>query len=344
MLEQAIHTLAFAHGKPPACGQIRQVAEDFRVTEIPLIEPAGAGEHVWVQVQKRNANTPVIAERLASVAGVHPRKVSFAGMKDRHAVTEQWFSVHLPGRDDPDWTQLDDDNTRVLAHARHGRKLQRGALRGNAFRLVIREVTGDVEVLGQRLHQVCTSGVPNYFGAQRFGRDGSNLQTAERLFANPRLRLSRNQRSMALSSMRSLLFNRVLSERVAMDCWDRPVTGDAMQLEGSHSFFIADAIDDDLLRRVREHDIHPTGPLCGQGTIVVTGECLDIENRVLAAYADNIAGLAAAGLRNDRRALRVMPGDFTWNWPAENCLELMFSLPAGSYATAVLRELIEYRE
>jgi tRNA pseudouridine13 synthase len=344
VLDQAIHALARAYGKPPVCGQVRHVAEDFRVTEIPLVEPAGAGEHAWVHVQKRNANTPDIAERLARIAGVHPRNVGYAGMKDRQAVTVQWFSVHLPGRDDPDWTQLDDENTCVLAHARHGRKLQRGALRGNAFRLVIRGVSGDVELLGRRLQQLRNAGVPNYFGAQRFGRDGSNLRTAKRLFANPRLRLSRNQRSLALSSARSLLFNRVLSERIEMDCWDRPVTGDAMQLDGSHSFFIADTIDDELLARVREHDVHPTGPLCGEGRIAVRDECLNIENRVLAAYADEVRGLAAAGVRNGRRALRVIPGDLIWNWPTDDRLALVFSLPAGSYATAVLRELMECRE
>ncbi len=344
MLEQAIHSLARAHGKPVASGTIRHAAEDFRVTELPLLEPAGSGEHTWVRVRKRNANTPVVAERLAKIAGVHPRNVGFAGLKDRHAVTEQWFSVHLPGCDDPDWAQLNDENTRVLQHARHARKLQRGALRGNAFRLVIRDLRGDRELLGQRLDQVRNAGVPNYFGAQRFGRDGSNLCNAERLFANPRLRLSRNQRSLALSSVRALLFNRVLSERIALGCWDSPLKGDAMQLDGSHSFFIVDSIDDDLLRRVRELDVHPTGPLCGSGETPVRGECLALESAVLADYGTWLEGLAAAGVRQARRALRVVPADFSRDWPTDDCLELTFSLPAGSYATAVLRELIDDRD
>jgi len=344
VLEQAIHSLAHAHGRPPASGAIRHAAEDFQVTELPLLEPAGTGEHAWVRVRKRNTNTPVIAERLAKIAGVHPRDVGFAGLKDRRAVTEQWFSVLLPGRDDPDWALLDDENIRVLQHVRHARKLQRGALRGNAFRLVIRGLGGDREALGQRLHQVRASGVPNYFGAQRFGRDGSNLRTAQRLFASPRLRLSRNQRSLALSSARALLFNRVLSERIATGCWDSPVAGDAMQLDGSHSFFIADSIDDDLLRRVREHDVHPTGPLCGKGESPVGGECLALESAVLADYGTWLEGLAAAGVRQARRALRVVPDDISWDWQTDDCLQLTFSLPAGSYATAVLRELIEYRD
>jgi tRNA pseudouridine13 synthase len=344
VLEQAIHSLAHAHGKPLASGTVRHTAEDFHVTERPLLEPSGTGEHAWVRVRKRNANTPVVAERLAKIAGVHPRHVGFAGLKDRHAVTEQWFSVHLPGRDDPDWAQLNDENTCVLQHARHARKLQRGALQGNAFRLLIRDLRGDREALGKRLDRVRNAGVPNYFGAQRFGRDGSNLHSAERLFANPRLRLSRNQRSLALSSVRALLFNRVLSKRIALDCWDSPVTGDAMQLDGSHSFFIVDNIDDDLLRRVREHDVHPTGPLCGKGETPVRHECLALESAVLADYGVWLEGLAAAGVRQARRALRVVPADFSWDWPTDESLELTFSLPAGSYATAVLRELIDYRD
>ena len=344
MFDQANHSLSFAQGEPPGSGLIRQSPEDFHVTEIPLLEPDGSGEHAWLLVRKRNENTAGVADRLASHAGVHTRNVSYAGRKDRNAVTEQWFSVHLPGRDDPDWSALDMENLTVLRHARHSRKLQRGTLRGNAFKIILRNITGGRAALEQRLQQVRIAGVPNYFGEQRFGRNGGNLRTAERLFARPRLRLSRNQRSMALSAARSLLFNRVLSKRVGSGTWDRPVAGDAMQLTGSHSYFVAESVDAELLRRAAAQDIHPTGPLCGRGKVPVTGECLAIESRVLADFAGVTRGLEAAGVRLDRRALRVAVSDMVWRWLTDDALELSFSLPAGSYATAVLRELVKYRD
>lgn len=343
MFDLATVSLAFAHGVPPVQGTIRATAEDFQVREIPLLDPDGAGEHAWVHVQKRNATTITVAEQLARHADVHPRNVSFAGLKDRNAVTEQWFSVHLPGRDDPDWQALASDELVVLRHARHSRKLQRGALRGNDFRIVVRNMAGDRDACEARLAVMAAAGVPNYFGEQRFGRNGSNLRTAERLFANPRLRLSRNQRSMALSSARSLLFNRVLSGRIDAGCWDTPVAGDAMQLAGSHSFFIAETIDDELLQRVRMLDVHPTGPLCGRGNVPVTAACLAIEESVLAGFQDMTRGLDAAGVRNDRRSLRLPVGSLAWQWLTGSELELNFSLPAGSYATSVLRELVDTR-
>ena len=344
MLELAIQSLARAFGMPPVSGTIRQSVDDFQVTELPLLEPAGSGEHAWIWLRKRNTNTPVLAQRLARLAGVPVRDVGYAGLKDRQAVTEQWFSVRLAGRQEPDWRELDDDDTRVLRHARHTRKLQRGALEGNAFGLVIRTIRGERDQLEQRLQQVCSRGVPNYFGAQRFGRNGSNLHTAQRLFVNPRLRLSRTQHGLALSAARALLFNRVLSARIERGCWDRPVRGDAMQLAGSHSFFIAEALDAELLGRVNAQDVHPTGPLCGRGETPVKEDCLILEANVLAEFVDWVAGLETAGVRQARRALRVVPANFTWRWLDEDSLELAFSLPAGSYATAVLRELVDYQD
>lgn len=340
MLDQAIHALARAWDEPPAGGSLRRIAEDFRVAEIPLLEPGGTGEHVWLWVRKRNANTPQVAEQLADFAGVHPRQVSYAGLKDRRAVTEQWFSVQLPGRAMPDWNAIESDTFTVLRHARHSRKLRRGALRGNAFRICIRDLQADMNTLQQRLQLLADQGVPNYFGEQRFGRDGSNLRTADRLFHNPARRLARTKRSLALSAARSFLFNRVLSERVAAGSWNRPLPGDALQLQGSHSFFVATEIDAELQARAQAGDIHPTGPLHGRGQPPVQGASLALEAQVLAAYPDWCRGLEAAGLKQERRALRLPVSDLQWRSLAADALVLEFSLPAGAYATSVLRELL----
>jgi tRNA pseudouridine13 synthase len=341
--DNPVQDLARAWGDPPASGLLRAAPEDFQVTEIPLLEPDGGGEHVWLLVRKRLQNTVDVAATLARCAGVPLRDVSYAGLKDRQAVTEQWFSVHLPGNAAPDWSAIGSPDVSILRAARHSRKLRRGALRGNRFRIVVRDLNADPALLRQRLETIAAEGVPNYFGEQRFGRDGSNLRTAERLFRNPRMRLSRHQRGLVLSAARSLLFNAVLSRRVSEGSWNRALPGDALQLLGSHSFFVATAVDAELEQRVATHDVHPTGPLYGRGTAAVAGDPLALETAVLAGYPDWLVGLEAAGLKQERRALRLTFDDLTWEQPAGDVLSLEFSLPAGAYATSVLRELLSVR-
>jgi tRNA pseudouridine13 synthase len=338
-LHTAIHGLGFALGGPPVSGRLRGTPEDFLVHEIPLVEPAGEGEHVWLLIRKRQENTEQVARNLARLAGVPQRDVSFAGLKDRNAVTEQWFSVCLPGRDEPDWSAIDSASLTLLRCARHHRKLRRGTLRGNTFRIRIRSITGDKPELERRL-SAAAGGVPNYFGEQRFGRNGSNLRTAERLFSHSSGRLPREQRGLALSAARSFLFNQVLSRRVEMNSWERPLPGEALQLEGTHSYFTAQQVDEALLERVRVGDVHPTGPLYGRGESPATGEALQVETDSLAPYEAWCQGLIEAGLKQERRSLRLLPGVPAWSWLEPDCLELTFSLPAGAYATSVLRELV----
>jgi tRNA pseudouridine13 synthase len=338
--ESHVASLAYASGKPVVSGRMRQLPEDFQVTEIPLLEPNGEGEHVWLWIRKRGENTQYVAEKLSTFAGVHPRQVSYAGMKDRHAVTQQWFSVQLPGKEEPCWEDMNSDTLTVQRHARHSRKLRRGTLKGNIFRITLRDIVGDHDALEQRLATVLNEGVPNYFGEQRFGRDGSNLHAAEKLFNNPKLRMSRNKRSLTLSAARSLLFNQVLSARVRDANWNTALLGDAMQLHGSHSYFIAESVDEELLKRIASQDIHPTGPLHGRGESPVRGDCHELESTILAAYASWCEGLEVAGLTQDRRALRLGVSDLAWQWEGTGELVLSFSLPAGAYATSVLREVL----
>jgi tRNA pseudouridine13 synthase len=339
-LDTAIHDLDFAWGGPPANGRLRSTPEDFLVHEIPLVEPTGEGEHVWLLIRKRQENTEQVARNLARFAGVAQRDVSYAGLKDRNAVTEQWFSVYLPGGDEPEWCAIDSASVTLLRCARHHRKLRRGTLRGNAFRIRIRNITGDRLELERRLSTVTAGGVPNYFGEQRFGRNGSNLRTAERLFCHSAGRLPRDQRGLALSAARSFLFNQVLARRVGLNSWERPLPGEALQLEGTHSYFTAQEVDETLLERVREGDAHPTGPLYGRGESPATGEALQVETDSLAPYGAWCQGLIEAGLKQERRSLRLLLDAPAWSWPEPDCLELAFSLPAGAYATSVLRELV----
>ena len=335
-------TVPRAYGGALGAGIIRSIPEDFQVSEIPLLAPDGEGEHCWLHIRKRNSNTAWVAKQLAEFAGVAANAVSYAGMKDRHAVTEQWFSVQLPGRADPDWQAIRSDEFEVLEAGRHSRKLKTGALRGNRFQIRIRGVEADPGQVEGRLQQLA-QGMPNSFGPQRFGRNGDNLIQAERMLARPRVRVSRNKRSIGLSSVRSALFNCVLSARIEAGNWNQPLVGDAFQLEGKSAVFSTEAIDADITSRCAGGDIHPTGPLCGSGDVMVMGEAAALEETVLAPYGDWIEGLDAFRMNHARRALRVIPGDLVWTQDAQDQWLLSFSLPAGSYATSLLHEVFEVK-
>lgn len=328
-----------AFGQPPATGRLRATAEDFAVDEDLGFAPDGAGEHVLLRVRKRGANTDWAARRIAALAQVSPRDVGYAGLKDRNAVTTQWFSVGLAGRPEPDWGALAAEGLEVLEAARHGRKLRRGGLSGNRFGLVLRGLAGDRDAVAARLEQAAERGVPNYFGQQRFGRDGGNLQLAGALFAGRLRERNRHKRGLYLSAARSFLFNEVLSRRVADGTWDRAVTGEVLVLEGSRSFFRVDAVDAETGDRVARGDCHPSGPLWGRGETPAGGEAAALEAEVLAPYAEARAGLEAAGMKQERRALRLPVAGLEWAFEGTDALRLAFSLPAGAYATSVVREL-----
>lgn len=338
---EAMPELPYAFGGPVGAGQLRVEPEDFQVQEIGICEPDGAGEHVWLWVRKRNANTEWVARQLARFAGVTPREVSYAGLKDRHAVTEQWFSVQLPGKADPDWHSARIEGVEILRAERHSRKLKRGALRGNRFRVRIRAFNGTREALEMRLAAIVQRGIPNYFGVQRFGRNGQNLAAAAAMLRGDGPRVDRHVRGLYLSAARSFLFNQVLAARVSAGSWEQMLLGDALQLDGSRSWFIADGSDPTLEQRIADLAVHPTGPLWGRGALGTQAAANELEAATLAAYSDWCKGLEHAGLEQDRRALRVAVRDIEAQWLDENDLVFQFSLPSGCYATTVLRELIQ---
>ncbi|GAB3732156.1 tRNA pseudouridine(13) synthase TruD [Luteimonas pelagia] len=335
-----------AFGAPVLSARMRCAHEDFRVGEIDAFQPSGSGEHVLLSIEKRGMNTAFVADLLARWAGVPAAAVGYAGLKDRHAVTVQRFTVQVPGREPPPVDALEamagdapGQSLRVLASARHARKLPRGALAGNRFVLVLREVRGDRAVIDARLHAIREAGCPNAFGGQRFGHGGGNLAAALAMFDGRRVR--REQRGLLLSAARSELFNRVLAARVEDGSWDRGLEGEVWMLEGSHSVFGPEPGSSELAARAAASDIHPTGPLWGRGTPRVQGAARDVELQALSGDdAERFrAGLEAAGLRQERRALRARVADLAWHWPGGEALELAFSLPAGSYATALLAQL-----
>jgi len=330
--------LPFAHGAtPPLTGRLRSTDEDFLVEEILGYDADGSGEHALLWVEKRGANTDWVARELAKFAGVPPLAVGYAGLKDRHAVTRQAFSVQLAGKPDLDWSVFPHAEVKVLAATRHGRKLKRGALRGNRFVLVLREARGGRERTEQVLAAIAAHGVPNYFGEQRFGREGGNLEQARAMFAGRRV--DRDKRGFLLSAARSQIFNSVLAARVERGTWDAPLDGEIWSLAGSRSWFGPEPYTEVLAQRLASGDIHPSGPLWGQGEPPSTGEAGALEREVAAAHADLAEGIAAARMDQERRPLRLMPKDLRWRWLADDALELSFELPAGAYATVVAREI-----
>ena len=329
--------LPYAYGTPPLAAQLRSSPEDFLVEEILGYEADGEGEHALLWVEKRGANTDWVARELARFAGVPPLAVGYAGLKDRHAVTRQAFTVQLAGKPDPDWHAFPHAEVKVLAAARHKRKLKRGALRGNRFVLVLRQVEGDRARAEEVLGRIAARGVPNYFGEQRFGRGGGNVEQARAMFAGRRV--DRDKRSFLLSAARSHLFNEVLAARVERDAWDSPLDGEIWSLAGTRSWFGPEPFDAALAERLARGDIHPSGPLWGQGETPARGEAAELETAIALANADLVEGLAAARMDQERRPLRLMPQQFRWRWLESDALELAFELPAGAYATVVVREL-----
>ncbi|MCM8854482.1 MAG: tRNA pseudouridine(13) synthase TruD [Candidatus Thiodiazotropha sp.] len=335
-----LQEMPFVLGDPVGEAEIRATADDFQVDEVLGFDPDDEGEHLLLHIRKRDTNTHWLAGQLAKLAGIPSRDVSYAGMKDRHAVTTQWFSLRLVDKPEPDWRSLDPELIQVLAVHRHRRKLRRGSLRGNRFCLRLRQLNADPKQIEQRLQQLRDRGMPNYFGEQRFGRDYSNLTQSDQLFSGRRHHIDRQLRGLMISAVRSQLFNQVLAERIRMESWHTPLQGDYYMLEGSRSGFVDDTEDPHLATRCQQQDIHPSGPLWGRGRSPVSDEAATLETRVLQPFADWRNGLEHVGLSQERRSLRVRLNSLEWCFTDERDLMLDFFLPAGCFATVLLRELI----
>ena len=324
---------------PSLEGLYRVKPEDFRVDELLDIPLSGRGEHLWLKVRKTNSNTDWVAGQLARVAGLSPAEVGYAGLKDRYAVTTQWFSLQLAGKTDPSFQALPPE-IEVLEAQRHDKKLRRGALLGNYFELTLRECSGDWSAAQQLCQEITQQGVPNYFGAQRFGNELGNLHKAEAWFSGAFKPKQRQQISLYLSAARSWIFNHILAERVRSRTWHQRMAGDIFQFEGGSAWFADDA-SPDLSERLKRLEIHPTGALWGRGALLTQTEMLHLEMEQAARFGLFCQGLEQQGLKQERRALRVKVENLQLRSLDEpkTTLGLSFSLAAGAYATVVLAQL-----
>jgi len=285
----------YAYGEPDQTAIFKEQPEDFQVTEIGDIEFSGEGEHLWLWVRKEGENTHWVADRIADWAGVSKREVGYAGRKDRHAITWQWFSVQLPGQPDPAG-EFGLENVTIEKMSRHSAKLKRGMLDGNRFNIVLKGVENN-DALQKCLADIEVRGVPNYFGEQRFGHDFNNVPTALEL--GRKRRLGKRSNDIYLSAARSYLFNHLLSKQVADGTW-----------EGN------------------------SATLWGRGR----AEASDAE--VLAPWKELSDILEFTGLKMEQRDSQLIPQDFEYHWK-DNNLQLSFTLPAGAFATSVLREIVK---
>lgn len=325
-------------GVRPGKASLKVLPEDFRVTEqlwpeceSSEVSNTGAGEHLCVRLEKSGDNTEYVARELAVIAGCKAFEVGFCGLKDRHAITVQWFSLYCPGREAGDAELLATIAERwpVLASRRHARKLRRGEHLNNGFDLVLRQVSGDRAALDQALTVLAERGAPNYFGPQRFGIDGGNLARAVNLDPSRLNRKKGGRRGgggsgsknvLYFSAARSWLFNEVLAERVSAGNWFACQPGEPA--EGST----------------------PTGPLWGDGGTSAGEEQASSERAVVARHPEFEKLFLSTRMKPERRALVTRPEDLHWQWQDENTLRLQFRLPPGQYATTVLGDIFELQD
>jgi len=352
----------------------KTTAQDFIVNELLEIDFSDIGEHLWLQIQKENMNTAFVAQILADWAQIPLKDVGYSGIKDRKAQTTQWFSLRLPKKELPslpftDFMQNqnlnDGEKVTILAQQWHLKKLNRGTHQQNRFTIVLRDVSLDdknnnlaaKDALLNQLNAIAKMGVPNYFGAQRFGIEGNNIANALQIFAKPlpQSKASKNKsgkkrrlpspiQSLALSAARSAIFNQILAARVIDASWNQGKTGEIFNLAGSGSIFISDDINEEIQERLACHDIHPTGALWGTPSAKTSAAIADFETAIIqkdALLLQLAAGLERFEVKSQRRALRLTLSDFKADWLDDKTITLSFSLPKGSFATSVLASLVQ---
>ena len=329
--------LAYLQKTPPKqTALLKAECADFVVKEQLGYDMSGDGEFVAVKVRKTDCNTLFVGEQLAKFAGISARNMSYAGLKDRKAVTEQWFSLQMPGQPTPDFSQFSLEGVEILDVTRHQRKIRIGSLQGNHFEILLRN-TEETDELKVRLDFLAKNGFPNYFTEQRFGRDGNNLTQALR-WANGEINVKdRNKRSFYLSAARSEIFNLIVSKRMELDLAQQILVGDVLQLNGSHSWFVVDESEDlaQLQQRLAQQDVLLTAPLIGEEE----KSAVDFEHEIFAQHQALFALMRQERMKAARRPILMQPQQFQWQFEP-NGLRLQFDLPAGSYATALIRELV----
>ena len=336
--------LNYFYGKPTVHGLYKQQYADFIVIEELGFDLTGEGEHILVYLEKKDCNTIYVAEQLAKYVGISAKNVSYAGLKDRQAVTQQWFSLHMPGKETPDFSQFDLAGCRILQINRHNKKLKIGALKGNRFKIILRNLS-DKQAIEPKLNLIKQYGVPNYFGEQRFGREQNNMTQAIKWASGEISVKDRKKRSFYLSAARSAIFNEIVSQRIEQNIEQTVLDGDILQLSKSNSWFLSKTEELLLLQqRLQNGEINITAPMVGDSPLSTTSIALEFETNCLKRWSCFEELFKKERMATIRRSILLRPEQLEWQWISENDIEISFYLPSGCYATSVLRELIIGKE
>lgn len=324
---------------PGIGGRIKDRPEDFEVEEVPSYEPSGEGDHLYLWVEKRDVGPEYFARMIAQRVGVPVGTVGTAGLKDRLAVTRQWVSV--PKEAEPRLSQIDGDGIKLLTVSRHTNKLKPGHLRGNRFKIRVREATNPT-ALTAIVERIRTQGMPNYYGPQRFGRDGSTVALGfDCLAGRQKKRLRPFVFKFALSAVQSLLFNRYLAARLTDGLFRTVLPGDVMMKWPGGGMFVSDdpAVDQP---RFDAREIVSGGPMFGSRTYPAKGLAAEREQTILAASGLSPASFARFGklASGTRRHNLIYLDDLSAEWHGSDVI-LGFTLPSGCYATVLLREIMK---
>ncbi len=332
----------FLHGGPLGRAGFKRQLEDFVVEELLGFEPSGEGEHCLVWAEKRDLDSNTAGARLADAIGLRRRLVSHCGLKDRQAVTRQWFSLHLPGQPSPEAAALESEGLRVLRITRNTRKLRRGIHWGNRFTIRLREPEFAAVAAAERWAAIASRGVPNLFGEQRFGHEGRNVEKALAMFRGEFQPRDRLLRGLLLSAVRSELFNAVLAERMARGNWEEPLPGEIYGFPDNGTILLLSNQRGDEVERFRRGIVELTAPLWGCGELHSGSAVRELEAEVMGRFPELCAGLEGAGLRQERRVMRLRPVTPEMRVLEGGDLEFRFDLPRGTYATTLLRELADF--
>ncbi|MBF0263776.1 MAG: tRNA pseudouridine(13) synthase TruD [Gammaproteobacteria bacterium] len=336
-----INNLNTAYNGPRPSVLFKQSANDFIVTENISFEPENRGTHAFLKIQKKSTNTQWVIKELAKFCQVPEKSIGYAGLKDRHAITTQWFSVNLEGITEPDWDKFNVDNIEIIEHCYHPRKLKIGTIDSNHFIIRLKNVSPEhLDTVEKIQSQIQSNGFANYFGEQRFGIDEQNIVKARKWFNGQYKVKQKSKKSLYLSAARSMLFNTFLSSRIEQFGFNQLINGEVMLLDGNRSFFTAEKITDEIRHRFLQGDIHPSLCLWGQGEPASASELKTFELAQAEQASFWAKHLIDKGLKQDRRAIRVIPKELKSQYiESKQTYQLEFLLPSGSYATMLLREM-----
>jgi tRNA pseudouridine13 synthase len=319
-------------------GEFRAEPEDFVVEEIPAYELSGRGDHVYFLIEKRNLTSFEVMDLIGKAMHRKSLDIGCAGLKDKRGVTRQWMSLEHVSEDAI--RNLNLAGVKILDVTRHRNKLRKGHLTGNKFAIVISGITRlDEAALGECLDELRSRGVPNYFGLQRLGADGSNAALGRDIVLGktwgPR---QKQMRKLRISAYRSELFNRVLARRIGT--YDKLLPGDLAFIHANGAVF-AVANPEELEPRRIAFEISPSGPEYGHGGVEPGGEEGKIERETIEGEKIPPGTWENLRMRASRRPLRVKAENLEWRKTGRG-IELSFALRRGAYATSLIREILKH--